>query len=115
MWAEVAMQRLSRAVLSLTTAAVIAFEAIPPAEADTLAEFYGGKSIALLIGFGPGGGYDSYARVLARHLGRHIPGQPNIVPQNMPGAGGLAAANFLYNVAPPDGLTLGIFGPFNAL
>jgi len=109
------MPRLSRAVLSLTTAAVIAFEAIPPAEADTLAEFYGGKSIALLIGFGPGGGYDSYARVLARHLGRHIPGQPNIVPQNMPGAGGLAAANFLYNVAPPDGLTLGIFGPFNAL
>jgi tripartite-type tricarboxylate transporter receptor subunit TctC len=82
---------------------------------DPVAEFYSGKSITLLIGFGPGGGYDSYARVLARHLGQHIPGQPDVIPQNMPGAGGLAVANFLYNVAPSDGLTLGTFGPFNAL
>jgi tripartite-type tricarboxylate transporter receptor subunit TctC len=89
--------------------------AISASAADSTAEFYRGKSIALLIGFGPGGGYDSYARVLARHLGKHIPGLPHVVPQNMPGAGGLAAANFLYNVAPPDGLTLGMFGPFNAL
>ena len=56
-----------------------------PSDAQPVAEFYGGKSITLLIGFGPGGGYDTYARILARHLGRHIPGQPNIVPQNMPG------------------------------
>jgi tripartite-type tricarboxylate transporter receptor subunit TctC len=82
---------------------------------DRVAEFYGGKTISLLIGFGPGGGYDSYARVLARHLGNHIPGQPTVVAKNMPGAGGLAAANFLYNVAPADGLTLAMFGPFNAL
>jgi tripartite-type tricarboxylate transporter receptor subunit TctC len=83
--------------------------------ADSVAQFYGGKSISLLIGYGPGGGYDSYARALARHLGKHIPGNPSIVPQNMPGAGGLAVANFLSNVARADGLTLGIFGPFNAL
>jgi len=86
-----------------------------PAAASSIAEFYSGKSISFLIGFGPGGGYDTYARVLARHLSKHIPGNPNIVPQNMPGAGGLAAANFIYNVAPRDGLTLAIFGPFNAL
>ena len=110
------MHCLGRSVLSLTMAVFLPLAAISISEANpSSSEFYGGKSIALLIGFGPGGGYDSYARVLARHLGKHIPGRPNVVPQNMPGAGGLAVANFLYNVAPPDGLTLGIFGPFNAL
>ena len=99
----------------LTAAVTLGLTVIPASAADSVAEFYNGKSIALLIGFGPGGGYDSYSRTLARHLGKHIPGQPTIVPQNMPGAGGLATANFLYNVAPADGLTLGMFGPFNAL
>ena len=99
----------------LTAAVALGLTVMPASAADSVAEFYNGKSIALLIGFGPGGGYDSYSRTLARHLGKHIPGQPTIVPQNMPGAGGLAAANFLYNVAPADGLTLGMFGPFNAL
>jgi tripartite-type tricarboxylate transporter receptor subunit TctC len=109
------VDRLTSSVVALTTVATLSFAALPASAADSVAEFYNGKSIGLLIGFGPGGGYDSYARVLARHLGRHIPGQPTVVPQNMPGAGGLAAANFLYNVAPPDGSTLAIFGPFNAL
>jgi tripartite-type tricarboxylate transporter receptor subunit TctC len=109
------MHRLASFVVSLTAAATLGLAAIPASAADSVAEFYKGKSIALLIGFGPGGGYDSYARVLARHLGKNIPGQPTVVPQNMPGAGGLAAANFLYNVAPADGLTLAVFGPFNAL
>jgi tripartite-type tricarboxylate transporter receptor subunit TctC len=109
------MHRLSPFVVSLTAAVTLSLAAIPASAADSVAEFYKGKSIALLIGFGPGGGYDSYARVLARHLGKNIPGQPTVVPQNMPGAGGLAAANFLYNVAPADGLTLAVFGPFNAL
>src|SRR5262245_50027038 len=98
---------------ALVAIALLPFMRAPSASA--VAEFYSGKSIPLLIGFGPGGGYDSYARVLARHLGRHIPGNPNIVPQNMPGAGGIAVANYVYNVAPPDGLTLAVFGPFNAL
>jgi tripartite-type tricarboxylate transporter receptor subunit TctC len=109
------MHRRTSFAVSLIATIAASLAAIPTSAADPVADFYNGKSIALLIGFGPGGGYDSYARVLARHLGKHIPGQPSVIPQNMPGAGGLAAANFLYNVAPADGLTLGIFGPFNVL
>jgi tripartite-type tricarboxylate transporter receptor subunit TctC len=87
----------------------------PATASDAVAQFYSGKTITLVIGFGPGGGYDTYARALARHFQKHMPGHPNVVPQNMPGAGGLTAANYLYNVASPDGLTLATFGPFNAL
>src|SRR5262245_39650568 len=112
---KVAVPRLACPLVSLTAALILNLAVMEASAADAVAEFYRGKSVALLIGFGPGGGYDTYARVLARHLGRHIPGNPNVVPQYMPGAGGLAAANFLYNVAPPDGLTLATFGPFNAL
>jgi tripartite-type tricarboxylate transporter receptor subunit TctC len=83
--------------------------------ADTVADFYRDKSIDLSIGFGPGGGFDSYARLLARHLGNFIPGNPTVVPRNMPGGGGLVAANYLYNAAPRDGRNIAIFGPFNAM
>ena len=69
-------------------------------------EFYRGKQITLLISSGVGGGYDTYARALARHLSRHIPGNPTIVPKNMPGAGGVIATSTLYNNAPKDGLTI---------
>jgi tripartite-type tricarboxylate transporter receptor subunit TctC len=62
-----------------------------------------------VIGYAPGGGYDLYARTLGRHIGRHIPGRPNIVVQNMPGAGSIKAANFLYTIAPKDGTTFGGF------
>jgi tripartite-type tricarboxylate transporter receptor subunit TctC len=79
------------------------------ARADAVSDFYAGKSINLVIGYAPGGGYDLYARTLARHIARHIPGQPNIVVQNMPGAGSLKAANFLYTIAPKDGTTFGGF------
>lgn len=72
------------------------------------ADFYAGRQITLLIGFGPAGTYDYYARLVARHLGRHLPGKPNIVPQQMPGAGSLTAANFLYTAAPKDGTSMGI-------
>jgi len=74
-------------------------------------EFYSGKTIQMLIGFSSGGGYDLYGRTLARYLGRHIPGNPQIVPQNMPGAGSLKLVNYLYNVAPKDGTAIGIFAP----
>jgi tripartite-type tricarboxylate transporter receptor subunit TctC len=66
-------------------------------------DFFAGKQISLLIGTTPGGGYDAYARLLARHIGRHIPGNPAIIAKNMPGAGGLTLANHLYNRAPKDG------------
>jgi len=70
-------------------------------------DFYAGKSIQLVIGFDVGGGYDLYARTVARHWTRHIPGNPTFVPQNMPGAGTRIAANWLYNVAPKDGTAVG--------
>src|SRR5215471_21859560 len=70
-------------------------------------DFYAGKSIQLVIGFDGGGGYDLYARTVARHWARHIPGNPTFVPQNMPGAGTRIAANWLYSVAPKDGTAVG--------
>jgi len=80
------------------------------ARADDVASFYGGRSITVVIGYSVGGGYDLYARLLARHMGDHIPGHPQMVPQNLPGAGSAKAANYLYSVAKPDGLTIGTFG-----
>ena len=71
--------------------------------------FYEGKALRIIVGLAPGGGFDTYARLLARHLGRHIPGNPSIVVENMTGAGGLIAANHLYRVAKPDGLSLAHF------
>ena len=76
---------------------------------DAVADFYRGKNLNLIVGYSAGGGYDTYARILARHLGRHIPGNPSVVVQNMPGAGSLKLANFLFNVAPKDGATIGTF------
>lgn len=80
-----------------------------PASAQSIEEFYRGKNVSLLIGFSAGGGYDLYARHLARHMGKHIPGHPTIVPQNMAGAGSLRAASFLYSAAPKDGSVFGTF------
>jgi tripartite-type tricarboxylate transporter receptor subunit TctC len=79
------------------------------AQAQSVEEFYKGKTINLAIGFSVGGGYDLYARHLARHMGKHIPGNPTIVPQNMAGAGSLRAANFIYTAAPKDGTAFGTF------
>jgi tripartite-type tricarboxylate transporter receptor subunit TctC len=74
-----------------------------------VADFYRGKTVTLLVGQPPGGGYDAYTRLLARHMARHLPGNPTIVVRNMPGAGSLVASNHLYNVAAKDGTTLGLF------
>ena len=74
-----------------------------PASAQSVAEFYKGKRIQMIIGLSSGGGYDRYARLLARHMGRHIPGNPRFVAKNMPGGGSLVATNFLYNAAAQDG------------
>jgi tripartite-type tricarboxylate transporter receptor subunit TctC len=83
--------------------------AVAPAHADAVADFYRGKQIDLIVGSGPSGGYDIYARLLARHFGDVIPGNPKVVVQNMPGAGSLRAANYLFNTAPKDGSTIGTF------
>jgi tripartite-type tricarboxylate transporter receptor subunit TctC len=81
-----------------------------PADAQDVASFFHGKQITLVIGFGPGGGYDLYTRMLGRFIGAHIPGNPTIVPQNMPGAGSRSAANWLYKVAPQDGTVIACLG-----
>jgi tripartite-type tricarboxylate transporter receptor subunit TctC len=78
---------------------------------SNIEKLYKGRSIDLVIGGAAGGGYDIYGRALARHIGQHIPGKPNIVPKNMPGAGSNKAADFLYNVAPKDGTVFGIIFP----
>lgn len=80
-----------------------------------VAAFYKGKQVAVIIGYPAGGGYDTYARLLARHIGRHIPGEPNMLPRNMPGAGSMIAANYLYILAPKDGTEFGIFAGGMAL
>ena len=81
-----------------------------------MSDFYAGKTLSLLAGFPPGGGYDTYVRVLARHYGKFIPGHPAVVPSNMPGAGSLLAANYLYAKAPPmTALTLAMFAASAAM
>jgi hypothetical protein len=94
----------ARLVALAVAAATIALPA--KLSAQGAQPFYRGKQIIMLIASGAGGGYDAYARTLARYLGRHIPGNPVIVPKNTPGAGGLIAANTLYNSSAPDGLTI---------
>src|SRR5208282_1783274 len=93
----------------LALAAILLAPASAPAQ-DTAGKFYAGKTIQLLIGYSAGGGYDTYARILARHMADHIPGHPAIVPQNMPGAGSLRVVEYLYSVAPQDGTVIATFG-----
>src|SRR3954462_3452161 len=77
--------------------------------ADAIEDFYKGRQVKLVIGSNTGGAYDSYGRLLAAHLGRHIPGNPTVVPSNMPGASGIQSATYLYQIAPKDGSALGLF------
>lgn len=96
--------------LSARLAALALLLVVPGvAAADPVEDFYKGKTVSMQIGYSPGGGYDLYARVLARHIGKYIPGKPSVVPQNRPGAGSLILANWLYNVAPKDGTVMGTF------
>jgi tripartite-type tricarboxylate transporter receptor subunit TctC len=90
-------------------AAIVAALTAQPALGGEIEDFYKGKTVSLLIGYSVGGGYDTYGRLVARHLGKHIPGNPTVVPQNMTGAGSLKAANYLYSVAPKDGSVIGTF------
>lgn len=85
------------------------------ANADPIEDFYRGKTLRMLIGYGPGGGYDLYARLVAEFLPRHIPGHPAVVPQNMPGAGSFAAAYYMADAAPKDGTVLGVLAQTLAL
>jgi tripartite-type tricarboxylate transporter receptor subunit TctC len=91
-------------------AVAVAFLSAVAARAEGPADFYKGKNVDLYIGYSVGGAYDLYARVIARHLGKHIPGNPTIVPKNLEGAGSLRLANWLYNVGAKDGTVIGTIG-----
>ena len=107
-----------RRLLCCLSLLVAAAPAAAQSPAPDVASFYRGKTVTLLIGTEPGGGYDLYARILARHLGRHIPGNPTVVAQNMPGAASTVLAAHLYSVAPRDGTVFGAVQrgmPFNPL
>ncbi|MGH6770708.1 MAG: Bug family tripartite tricarboxylate transporter substrate binding protein [Xanthobacteraceae bacterium] len=94
---------------SLAALLVLLAAAASPAAADEIADFYKGKTFTILAAHQSGTGFDLYARTLQRHIRRHIPGNPSVVVQNMPGAGGVVGANWLYNVAPKDGTVMGTF------
>ena len=89
-------------------ATVVATPTSAPAQAQSAADFYKGKQVTFVIASSTGGGYDTQGRLIARHIGRKIPGNPNVIVQNMPGAGGITAANHLYNVAAKDGTVFGL-------
>lgn len=99
------------AVLSLIAAGAVA----GAARADSVSDFYSGKDVTILVGYGAGGGYDVTTRLFANHFGKHIPGKPNVIVQNMPGAGSMKAAINVYSVAPKDGSVLGVFASSTAL
>ena len=86
--------------------ATVLLAALSPASAE--APSLAGKTVQMIIGFGPGGGYDMWGRTVGRHIGKHLPGNPTVVPQNMPGAGSFLAANNIYNIAAKDGTVMGI-------
>jgi len=100
------MGKLTVGGVALGIAAVILLSSAPT-RAQPVADFYRGKTLRMLIGYGPGGGYDIYGRLVAEFLPRHLPGSPTIVAQNMPGAGSFVAAKYLYDVAPKDGTVFG--------
>jgi tripartite-type tricarboxylate transporter receptor subunit TctC len=111
------MRALTRRKLFATSFAFLALALLSAraARSDEVADFYRSRQVDVIVGNSPGGGYDVYARLLARHIGRYIPGNPNVVVQNMPGAGGLRAANYIYSVAPKDGTVFGLFARDMAL
>lgn len=95
-------------LLAILCVAILTIETAGENHAGAAA-YYEGKSIRIIVGTSPGGGYDTYTRLIARHFGKHIPGEPTIIVDNMPGAGGLLSANHMFKVAKPDGLTIGHF------
>ena len=103
MWTSVAcLNRLFAAILAVLVC-------IPPCEAEDAPSF-AGRTVHLIIAYGTGGGYDQWARLVGRYIGRHIPGNPTVIPENKPGAGGYVAASYLYAVAPKDGTVFGLIG-----
>src|SRR5262245_7025606 len=101
----------SQAGVAALVLAALCLAVIVPAPATAQADFYRGKTVELIVSTGVGGGLDANARIVARHLVKHIPGNPTIVTKNMPGAGHIRAANYVFGQAPKDGTTIGTFIP----
>lgn len=101
--------------IGLPGIAIFALVLTSPIAAQPAGESLAGKSVSMIIGFGAGGGYDLWGRTVGRHIGRHLPGAPTVIPQNMPGAGSYAAASYIFNIAPKDGTVLGIIARDAAL
>jgi tripartite-type tricarboxylate transporter receptor subunit TctC len=99
----------------MAACAVLAAGTAAGARADAVSDFYAGKDITILVGYGAGGGYDTTTRLFAQHFGKHVPGKPNIIVQNMPGAGSMKVALNIFSVAPKDGTVLGVFASSTAL
>ena len=87
---------------------IVAGACLPQAKADVVAEFYKGRTVTVVVSSNAAGGYDTFARAVARYMGKHIPGNPTVIVRNMPGAGGMTATNFLYNNADKDGSVIGL-------
>src|SRR3954465_13533605 len=107
-----------RAIAQISIAAMVLLGCSDQGSAQTPADFFKGRTVDLYIGYSVGGGYDVYARMIARHMGRHIPGNPTVTTKNMEGAGSIRLANWLYNVAPRDGTAFGTVSrgaPFDPL
>lgn len=105
------MSRSDRSIVVLAAFAAMAIGVPSRALADAVSDFYKGRNLTILVGQEPGTGYDIYARLLARFLPRYVPGAPSLIVQNMPGASGVNAANYLFGVAPKDGTVIGTFTP----
>lgn len=115
-WAAAPIAVLVAGAFAATAA--LADETAIPADEMSVEEFYNNNHLTILVGYGPGGGYDVYARMIAAHIGKYIPGEPDVIVQNMPGAGSLRATNHLFNLAPRDGSMIGTFArniPLNEL
>ena len=101
--------------IGLPGTAIFALVLTSPIAAQPAGDSLAGKSVSMIIGFGAGGGYDLWGRTVGRHIGRHLPGAPTVIPQNMPGAGSYAAASYIFNIAPKDGSVFGIIARDAAL
>jgi len=104
-----------KTALQIALAAALVASGAGPLSAQPIEQAFAGKAITIYVGYTAGGSYDLYGRLIARHLGQHLPGRPTVVVQNMPGAGSLKAANYLYEVAPRDGTALGVVVESTAL
>ena len=103
------MKRMITSLIGIAVGAVFLAGAASPAGADAVSDFYKKKRLTLVIGYPPGGGFNRGGRVVGRHIGKYIPGNPRVIVQNMPGGGSLISLNWLYNKGPKDGTVIGHF------